>query len=157
MRGQSKEGIGGIFLNWLSYANRAAIGRCSIGRSRAKQAIGQCSNRASRAKKQIWQKIINKGWEIIKNEDWPTFGDINESGAIFRKHNWFSTKTLFCFQQFMKAHWNQLVWTRWNMRVSTLLKTPVRPSHKGFHKGGRPKATPPLWRRPKAASPCGWV
>ena len=31
------------------------------------------------------------------------------------------------------------------------------PSTKGTTKGGRPKAAPPLWRRPKAASLCGWV
>ena len=31
------------------------------------------------------------------------------------------------------------------------------PSTKGSTKGGRPKAAPPLWRRPKAASLCGWV
>ena len=35
--------------------------------------------------------------------------------------------------------------------------TPARPIHKGFHKRGRPKAAPPLWRRPRAASLCGWV
>ncbi len=28
----------------------------------------------------------------------------------------------------------------------------VQSQHKGNHKGGRPKAAPPLWRRPKAAS-----
>ena len=36
--------------------------------------------------------------------------------------------------------------------------TPARPIHKGFHKGGAAEGRPPpLWRRPKAASLCGWV
>ena len=50
----------------------------------------------------------------------------------------------------LPTRWNQHAWTRWNTRVSTRLKKPVRPIHKGRRpsaastKGGglRP---PPLW------------
>ena len=48
----------------------------------------------------------------------------------------------FFLRSSWKARWNQPVWTRWNMSVSTRLKKLVRPIHKGmrpsaaFTKGG---------------------
>ena len=61
-------------------------------------------------------------------------------------------EVLNCFspRSSWKARWDQPVWTRWNMRVSTRLKKLVRPIHKGMRPSaaftkGAAFGRPPLW------------